>query len=104
MRSSETEEIAPASGVPTKNVDPNGASPGIELMVGRGPLNRYGGEKISALNWGVGPTRPLPATRTRPSNSSTAVSWYRRPFCCVERVVQVFVCGDHTSAASTEFA
>jgi hypothetical protein len=47
---------------------------GAEVIVGRAPLNRSGGEKTSALGKS-GPKRPPPDTRTRPSGRSTDVEW-----------------------------
>jgi hypothetical protein len=38
-----------ASGVPTKKVWPYPTTAGAEEIVGRAPLNRYGGEYTSAL-------------------------------------------------------
>ena len=43
------------------------------VIDGRGALNRYGGENISAFICSGGPRRPLPATTTRPSGSNKAV-------------------------------
>jgi hypothetical protein len=33
-----------ASGVPTKNKPPYATLPGVDVIVGRAPLKRYGGE------------------------------------------------------------
>src|SRR5688500_5340004 len=52
---------------------------GAAAIVGRAPLNRYGGEKVSADAKSVAPAvRPPPAISTRPSGSSSAVDWYPR--------------------------
>ena len=42
-----------ASGVPTKKVWPYPTLVGAELIVGRAPLNRYGGEYTSAVAGGA---------------------------------------------------
>src|ERR1041385_278910 len=57
------------SGVPTKTVWPYPALVGAELMLGRAPAKRYGGENSCAF---APPTFP-PAESTRPSGSSSAV-------------------------------
>ena len=59
-----------ASGVVTVKVVPGVTTPGAALTMGRAPLKRYGGEKISAECL----LRP-PALSTRPSGSSSAVEW-----------------------------
>src|SRR3979409_992282 len=63
-----------ASGELTLNELPYLTTEGAAVMVGRAPLKRYGGEKISAFRWS-GPASPLPAVRTRPSGSRIAVEW-----------------------------
>ena len=60
-------EMLVASGVPTKNDCPYATPEGADVIVGREPWNRYGGEYISA----VGPE--LPPDKTRPSGNSTAM-------------------------------
>jgi hypothetical protein len=47
--------MAVASGVPTKNLSPYPTLVGEELIVGRGPWNRYGGEYTSAVAGGAPP-------------------------------------------------
>ena len=67
-----------ASGVSSEIVPPYSIVDGASAIVGRGPLNRYGGENTSAV---VSSTicepssRPLPASSTRPSGSSSEELW-----------------------------
>jgi hypothetical protein len=63
-----TLEMLAASGVSTKNDCPYATLVGADVIVGRGPWNRYGGEYICA----VGPALP-PADKTRPSGNSIAM-------------------------------
>ena len=44
----DTDAIPAASAVATENVAPYWSTSGALPIVGRAPLNRYGGEKISA--------------------------------------------------------
>ncbi len=60
-----------ALGVPTKKVWPYPTLVGAELIVGRAPLNRYGGEYTSA----VAPPKSPPPETTRPSGRRSAVAW-----------------------------
>jgi hypothetical protein len=62
-------EMLAASGVPTKNDCPYATLEGADVIVGREPWNRYGGEYISA----VGPASAPPADKTRPSGNNTAM-------------------------------
>jgi hypothetical protein len=62
-----TLEMLVASGVPTKNDSPYATLVGADVIVGREPWNRYGGEYISA--WGPDP----PADKTRPSGNNIAM-------------------------------
>jgi hypothetical protein len=62
-----TFEMLAASGVPTKNDCPYATLVGADVIVGREPWNRYGGEYISA--WGPDP----PADKTRPSGNNIAM-------------------------------
>jgi len=57
-----------ALGVPTKNDCPYATLVGADVIVGREPWNRYGGEYISAE---LPPNVP-PADKTRPSGNSRA--------------------------------
>ena len=73
--------------------------------MGRGPLNRYGGEKISYdSSLGTAPSLPLPPTSTRPSGRSNATEWYKRGICSLASVDHVSLVGDHDSAAVTALA
>ena len=58
-----------ALGVPTKNCCPYVMLVGADVMVGREPLNRYGGEYTSADD----PPNVPPADKTRPSGNSSAM-------------------------------
>src|SRR5262245_33120787 len=90
------------SGVATVNEVPYATEDGADEIVGRAPLKRYGGEKISAVRWSATPvSEPPPATRTRASGSSTAVEWYRRGVNMLAIVVHVPVTGDQSSAGRT---
>jgi hypothetical protein len=64
-----TLEMLAASGVPTKNDCPYPTLEGADVIVGREPWNRYGGEYISA----VFPASIPPPDKTRPSGNSTAM-------------------------------
>jgi hypothetical protein len=69
-----TDAMSSAWGVSTITVPVCGISAGTDAIVGRVPLNRYGGEKISAVRKSAaGLSRPPPATSTRPSGRSKAV-------------------------------
>jgi hypothetical protein len=59
-----------AFGVPTKNELPYPTLPGADEIVGRAPLNRYGGEYTSADI--AGAVLP-PADKTRPSGNRSAM-------------------------------
>jgi hypothetical protein len=79
-RTSVTSAMLEASGVATANAPPYAIFDGADVTVGRVPLNRYGGEKISASGWFVSPLAvsagcPPPIDITRPSGRSTAVEW-----------------------------
>jgi hypothetical protein len=63
-----TLEMLVASGVPTKNDSPYATLVGADVIVGREPWNRYGGEYISA----EAPALP-PADKTRPSGNNIAM-------------------------------
>jgi hypothetical protein len=63
-----TLEMLAASGVPTKNDSPYPTLEGADVIVGREPWNRYGGEYISA----EAPALP-PADKTRPSGNNIAM-------------------------------
>jgi hypothetical protein len=63
-----TLEMPAASGVPTKNDSPYATLVGADVIVGREPWNRYGGEYISA----EAPALP-PADKTRPSGNNIAM-------------------------------
>jgi len=63
-----TLEMLVASGVPTKNDSPYATLVGADVIVGREPRNRYGGEYISA----EAPASP-PADKTRPSGNNIAM-------------------------------
>jgi hypothetical protein len=56
-----------ASGVPTKNDCPYATLVGADVIVGREPWNRYGGEYISAVD------ADPPADKTRPSGNNIAM-------------------------------
>jgi hypothetical protein len=76
-----TFSIEAASGVSTVNEVPYCMRFGAAVIVGRGPLCRYGGEKISEVcSFGISEpsSRPEPASRMRPSGSSIDVLWYPR--------------------------
>jgi hypothetical protein len=64
-----TLEMLVASGVPTKNDSPYATLVGADVIVGREPWNRYGGEYISA----EAPALP-PADKTRPSGNNIAMA------------------------------
>jgi hypothetical protein len=49
-RTSDMEAMRDASGVCTMKGCPQASVAGADVMAGRGPLNKYGGEKNSALN------------------------------------------------------
>ena len=89
-------EMLAALGVPTKNDCPYATAVGAELIVGREPWNRYGGEYISAE---APPAGSPPADKTRPSGNNTAVEWYARAFVKLAIVVHVPVAGSHSSLA-----
>jgi hypothetical protein len=61
-----------ALGVPTKKDSPYPTLDGADVIVGREPWNRYGGEYISAE---APPPGSPPADKTRPSGNSNAVAW-----------------------------
>jgi hypothetical protein len=63
-------EMAAASGVLTEKDCPYARLAGADVIVGREPRNRYGGEYISAEE----PFGCPPADKTRPSAKSTAVA------------------------------
>ena len=65
------------SAVPRKNDWPWLAWDGAELIVGRAPLNRYGGEKISGAVLGNAEPSgcPPPPRATRPSGKQVADEW-----------------------------
>ena len=65
-----TFEMLVALGVPTKNNRPYPMLVGNDVIVGRDPLKRYGGEYISAEAPPVSP----PADKTRPSGSNRAMA------------------------------
>src|SRR6478672_8074019 len=65
-------------------------------MVGRAPLNKYGGENTSRS---VMPSPP--SVITRPSGRSMAAEWYSRGADALASMVQVSVAGFHNSAAKT---
>src|SRR2546428_13727407 len=91
--------VATVNGVPYASVDPTAA------IVGRGPLKRYGGEKISAVGWSATPvSEPPPATSTRASGRSSAVEGYSPGVTMLASVVQAPLAGDHTSPARMAFA
>jgi hypothetical protein len=62
-----TLEMLAASGVPTKNDCPYPTLVGADVIVGREPWNRYGGEYISAVR-----AEP-PPDKTRPSGNNIAM-------------------------------
>jgi hypothetical protein len=66
-----TFEMLVASGVPTKNDCPYPTLVGADVIVGREPWNKYGGEYISA----EAPPNSPPADKMRPSGSNSAVEW-----------------------------
>src|SRR5678815_4823606 len=71
---SATEAIDAASGVLTVKLPPYDSAEGEPVIAGRAPLNRYGGEKISAVRWSATPlSDPPPETGTRASGRSSAV-------------------------------
>ena len=73
-----TAVIEAASGVCTLIGEPYEAVDGTDVIVGRGPLNRYDGEYVCAeyCPGSLCPNGcPPPATYTRPSGSSSAVEW-----------------------------
>ena len=85
-----------ASGVPTNISWPLRALVGADVIVGRGPANRYGGEKYSLCVY------PLPPVdSTRPSGISMAIEWYSRGTVALASVLQISVTGSHSSAAYT---
>ena len=69
--------VATSSGVPTVNADPSATVAGDDVIVGRGPRKRYGGEKISYVSVALPPSKgpSSPADQTRPSGRSRAVEW-----------------------------
>src|ERR1044071_2840140 len=87
---STTEPMLAASGVWTLMLVPYVVAEGAEAMTGLGPLNRWGGEKISELFWSVGASPPLkrppPRASTRASGRSRALEWYRRGRCMLASV------------------
>jgi hypothetical protein len=73
-RSSATEPMLDSVGVVMVIGLPWPTVVGTAVTVGRGPINRYGGLKISMLNWLSNPSGP-PAVSTRPSGTSTETEW-----------------------------
>src|ERR1700680_2897467 len=71
-RISETEAICAAFGVCTVKTCPYESCAGAAVIVGLGPLKRYGGAKNSALNWSV------PSTSGQPTESPPAEIMKRR--------------------------
>jgi hypothetical protein len=64
-----TLEMVVASGVPTKNDCPYATLAGADVIAGREPWNRYGGEYTSA----EAPPNTPPADKTLPSGNSRAM-------------------------------
>jgi hypothetical protein len=62
-----TLEMLAPSGVPTKNDSPYATLVGADVIVGREPWNRYGGEYISTVG-----DKP-PPDKTRPSGNNIAM-------------------------------
>ena len=60
VRISDTRAMELGSAVPTDAVVFQCTVAGAEVMVGRVPLNRYGGEKIWTLRWSGTPGSPPP--------------------------------------------
>src|SRR2546428_14036201 len=84
--------VATVNGVPYASVDPTAA------IVGREPLKRYGGEKISAVGWFAEPvSEPPPATSTPAIGGSSAGGCYIRGVTCLARGVHLPRARGHTT-------